>query len=173
MAGSDLFTGSLDLIVLKAVSWGPMHGYAIAHWLRMSTKEVLAVRDDFPQVPHLNLRSYELPRSLCLFDEPFRELKPRWTSAMLVERVRDWLRLTGRGELHADDQALEPLILAGDGTIVVPWELLNPDQEDRGVAIPLEISPPRSLQRRACSITSSQSMAPCARRHSQAARPSS
>ena len=30
MAGSDLFTGSLDLIVLKAVSWGPLHGYAIA-----------------------------------------------------------------------------------------------------------------------------------------------
>jgi DNA-binding PadR family transcriptional regulator len=29
MAGSDLFTGSLDLLILKAVSWGPMHGYAI------------------------------------------------------------------------------------------------------------------------------------------------
>ena len=45
MAGSDLFTGSLDLIVLKAVSWGPMHGYAIAHWIRTSTKEGLEVRE--------------------------------------------------------------------------------------------------------------------------------
>jgi transcriptional regulator len=45
MAGSDLFTGSLDLIVLKALSWGPMHGYAIALWIRTSTKEGLTVRE--------------------------------------------------------------------------------------------------------------------------------
>lgn len=45
MAGSDLFTGSLDLIVLKAVSRGPLHGYAIAHWIRSSTKEGLTVRE--------------------------------------------------------------------------------------------------------------------------------
>ena len=45
MAGSDLFTGSLDLIVLKAVSFGPLHGYAIAHWIRTSTKEGLEVRE--------------------------------------------------------------------------------------------------------------------------------
>jgi len=45
VAGSDLFTGSLDLIVLKAVSFGPLHGYAIAHWIRHSTKEGLEVRE--------------------------------------------------------------------------------------------------------------------------------
>ena len=45
MAGSDLFTGSLDLIILKALSWGPMHGYAIGRWIRVSTKEGLAVRE--------------------------------------------------------------------------------------------------------------------------------
>jgi len=45
MAGSDLFTGSLDLLVLKAVSWGPMHGYAIARWIRDSTDGSLLVRD--------------------------------------------------------------------------------------------------------------------------------
>jgi PadR family transcriptional regulator PadR len=34
MAGSDLFTGSLDLLILKSVTWGPRHGYAIGRWLR-------------------------------------------------------------------------------------------------------------------------------------------
>ncbi len=29
MPGSDLYTGSLDLLILKALSWGPMHGYAV------------------------------------------------------------------------------------------------------------------------------------------------
>jgi transcriptional regulator len=45
MAGSDLFTGSLDLLILKAVSWGPLHGYAIGRWIRQSTDEALAVQE--------------------------------------------------------------------------------------------------------------------------------
>jgi PadR family transcriptional regulator PadR len=45
MAGSDLFTGSLDLIILKSLSWGPMHGYAVARWIRTSTKAGLTVRE--------------------------------------------------------------------------------------------------------------------------------
>lgn len=45
MAGSDLFTGSLDLLVLKALSWGPMHGYAIGRWIRQSANGALLVKD--------------------------------------------------------------------------------------------------------------------------------
>jgi PadR family transcriptional regulator PadR len=45
MAGSDLFTGSLDLLILKAVSWGPLHGYAIGRWIRQSTSEVLSIQE--------------------------------------------------------------------------------------------------------------------------------
>ena len=43
MAGSDLFTGSLDLLILKTVSWGPLHGYAIGRWIRTTTDDVLAI----------------------------------------------------------------------------------------------------------------------------------
>jgi hypothetical protein len=32
MAGSDLFTGTLDILILKAVAWGPNHGYGIGRW---------------------------------------------------------------------------------------------------------------------------------------------
>jgi hypothetical protein len=87
--------------------------------------ETLALRDDFPVVSHLNLPDQERPRSLCLFDEPYDELKLRWTAASLVERLRTWLALTARGELHAPDQPLEPLLLGAEGTLVIPLELLS------------------------------------------------
>ncbi|HSA54825.1 MAG TPA: PadR family transcriptional regulator [Gemmatimonadaceae bacterium] len=45
MAGSDLFTGSLDLLILKAVSWGPLHGYAIGRWIRQTTGDVLTIQE--------------------------------------------------------------------------------------------------------------------------------
>lgn len=45
MAGSDLFTGTLDTLVLKAVSWGPMHGYAIGRWIRQNTDGTLDVNE--------------------------------------------------------------------------------------------------------------------------------
>jgi PadR family transcriptional regulator, regulatory protein PadR len=45
MPGSDLFTGSLDILILKAVSWGPLHGYAIGRWIRQTTSDVLAIQE--------------------------------------------------------------------------------------------------------------------------------
>ena len=45
MAGSDLFTGSLDLLILKAVSFGPSHGYAIGRWLRTTTNEAIDIKE--------------------------------------------------------------------------------------------------------------------------------
>ena len=45
MAGSDLFTGTLDVLILKTLSWGPMHGYAIGRWIRETTGEVLTIEE--------------------------------------------------------------------------------------------------------------------------------
>ena len=45
MPGSDLYTGSLDLLILKAVSWGPLHGYGIGRWIRQSTEDVLTIQE--------------------------------------------------------------------------------------------------------------------------------
>jgi transcriptional regulator len=45
MAGSDLYTGSLELLVLKALSWGPMHGYGIVRWLRESAGDTFLVHE--------------------------------------------------------------------------------------------------------------------------------
>jgi transcriptional regulator len=45
MAGSDLFTGTLDILILKAVSWGPRHGYAIGRWIRETTAADVIVQE--------------------------------------------------------------------------------------------------------------------------------
>jgi PadR family transcriptional regulator, regulatory protein PadR len=41
----DLLQGTLDLLVLKAVAWGPRHGYAVAQWLRDTTDQTLNVEE--------------------------------------------------------------------------------------------------------------------------------
>lgn len=42
---NGLLQGTLELLILKAVSWGPTHGYGIAHWIESTTDEVLRVED--------------------------------------------------------------------------------------------------------------------------------
>ena len=40
-----LLKGTLDLLILKTLSWGPMHGYAIATWLEDRSGGALGVDD--------------------------------------------------------------------------------------------------------------------------------
>ena len=37
MAGSNLFTGTLDLLMLQTLKWGPKHGYGIGRWISERT----------------------------------------------------------------------------------------------------------------------------------------
>src|ERR687891_2595454 len=41
----DLLQGTLDLLVLKALSWDAMHGYNILDWLRRATGGELRIED--------------------------------------------------------------------------------------------------------------------------------
>src|ERR671937_279162 len=41
----DLLQGTLDVLILKTLSWGPMHGYAVSRWIRQRTDGVLGVED--------------------------------------------------------------------------------------------------------------------------------
>lgn len=41
----DLIRGTLDVLILKTVSWGPLHGYAISKSIRGHTKEVFTVEE--------------------------------------------------------------------------------------------------------------------------------
>jgi PadR family transcriptional regulator PadR len=40
-----LVRGTLDVLILKALSWGPRHGYAVAEWINAVTDETLLVEE--------------------------------------------------------------------------------------------------------------------------------
>ena len=91
--------------------------------------EVLALRRDFPRVPHQNWRKEEFPRSLCLYDQSWDEVRTRWTAASFIERIRQWLADTATGTLHRDDQPLEPLLFGTSYRLVIPAEMVKVDGE--------------------------------------------
>jgi PadR family transcriptional regulator PadR len=41
----DLLRSSLDLLVLKALSWGPKHGYAVAEWIEHATGDAFSLEE--------------------------------------------------------------------------------------------------------------------------------
>jgi transcriptional regulator len=54
----DLFQGTLDVLILKAVSWTPVHGYSIARWLQQTTDDVLRIEEGslYPALHRLEAR---------------------------------------------------------------------------------------------------------------------
>lgn len=44
-ASLALLKGTLDLLILKTVSWGPMHGYGISRWIRQRTEDAFRVEE--------------------------------------------------------------------------------------------------------------------------------
>ena len=41
----DLLRGTLDALILKALTWGPRHGYGVAGWIKETSRDALAVED--------------------------------------------------------------------------------------------------------------------------------
>jgi transcriptional regulator len=41
----DLLQGTLDVLVLRALSWGPMHGYAVARFIREGSNGTFRILD--------------------------------------------------------------------------------------------------------------------------------
>lgn len=42
---NGLLQGTLDVLVLKALAWGPRHGYGVAGWIRETTDDELSVEE--------------------------------------------------------------------------------------------------------------------------------
>jgi transcriptional regulator len=55
----ELLRGTLDLLILKTLTWGPAHGYAIARWIERLTGEVLQIGEGslYPALHRLEERS--------------------------------------------------------------------------------------------------------------------
>lgn len=86
---------------------------------------VISLRQDFPDLPHLNAGLKGTPRSFCLYDDPPQELLRSWTALSFLNRVRWWLVSNAYGELHGDDQPLDPILFGGIMfTLIVPDRLV-------------------------------------------------
>ena len=53
-----LLQGTLDVMILKALSWGPMHGFGVAKWIRNTTEDVLQIEDSalYPALHRMEFR---------------------------------------------------------------------------------------------------------------------
>ena len=44
-ADLELLQGTLDVLILKTLSWGPRHGYAVARWISDTTGDELQIEE--------------------------------------------------------------------------------------------------------------------------------
>lgn len=91
-----LLRGTLDVMILKALSWGPMHGYAVSRWIADTTEDTFTVQEGalYPALRRLEQR--KLLESRWDVSETGREARfYRLTSAgreSLKAEVRSWTR---------------------------------------------------------------------------------
>ena len=89
----DLLHGTLDVLVLQTLSWGPRHGYAIIRWLEETAGEAIAVEEGslYPALYRLERRGLieaewgtsELGRRAKIY-----RLTPAGRRALAEERAR-------------------------------------------------------------------------------------
>ena len=94
---TDLIQGTLNILILKTLFWGPSNGYAIAQWVRQTTKgEVELVEGAlYPALHRMEHRGWieaEWRLSENNRRAKYYTLTPAGR-AMLVERTASWERL--------------------------------------------------------------------------------
>jgi PadR family transcriptional regulator, regulatory protein PadR len=96
----DLLPGTLELLILKTLLRGPMHGYAIAQRLRELSDDVLQVGESslYPALQRLLLKSW---------------VKAEWGASENNRRARFYtLTPSGRKQMAVERQDFDHLILA-------------------------------------------------------------
>ena len=96
----DLLPGTLELLILKTLVRGPLHGYAIAQRLRDLSDDVLHVGESslYPALQRLLLKGW---------------VKAEWGASQNNRRARYYtLTPTGRKQMAVERQDFDHLILA-------------------------------------------------------------
>ena len=96
---SDLLQGTLDMLILKIVKLGPIHGYGISQRLRQISKEVLLVQQGslYPALHRLEKRGWlaaEWGESENGRQAKFYKLSARGKQQLRKEES-NWNRLAG------------------------------------------------------------------------------
>ena len=102
---SDLLQGTLDVLVLKVVALGPIHGYAIAQRLQQMSSSVLQVQQGslYPALHRLEKR---------------RWLKAEWAATDTGREARFYtLTRLGRQQLEEQRESWERLSAAISGIL--------------------------------------------------------
>jgi transcriptional regulator len=95
----ELMQGTLDMLVLKALSRGPTHGYGVAQWIEHASDDVLRVEEGalYPALHRLELRGL-LASAWGLSENnrraKFYRLTPAGRKALGGE-ARHWNRMAG------------------------------------------------------------------------------
>jgi PadR family transcriptional regulator PadR len=57
---TDLMQGTLDMLILKALSWDDLHGYAVARWIERTTDDTLRIEEGslYPALHRLTRRGW-------------------------------------------------------------------------------------------------------------------
>ena len=57
-APGELIPGTLEMLILKSVARGPLHGYAVAEWIHQTSQQLLKVEEGalYPALHRLELR---------------------------------------------------------------------------------------------------------------------
>lgn len=96
---AGLLQGTLDMLVLKALTRGAMHGYAVAEFIQQTSDDVLRVEEGalYPALHRLELRGW-LAAEWGLSENNRRAKYYRLTAAgrkQLAAESSNWQRLSG------------------------------------------------------------------------------
>lgn len=97
---ADLLPGTLDLLVLRTLVRGPMHGYGIAQRVKELSRDVLQVGESslYPALQRLSLDGY---------------VKAEWGASENNRRARYYtLTAAGRKQLAAEREEFERIVEA-------------------------------------------------------------
>jgi PadR family transcriptional regulator PadR len=106
----ELLQGTLDLIILQTLRWGPRHGYGIAEMIRASSRSVLQVETGslYPALHRLAKKKW---------------IAAAWATSENGQRVRVYtLTAAGRKQLAAERSKWERLTHAIAGVMQPPPE---------------------------------------------------
>lgn len=94
----------------------------------------IALRKDFPSTIHQNLSPYNA-KDLCLYAEESRVTATSWTPERHIQRTKWWLVRASKGELHADNQILEPVFFTPLKILILPHDFEQGLKDNRQPAI--------------------------------------
>ena len=99
---------SVDLLILKALAWGPRHGYAIAEWIQWATGESLLIEEGtlYPALHRLARRKL---------------VRTEWGASANNRRAKYYeLTAAGRERLAAQTRSWQQLVAVIGQAIALP-----------------------------------------------------